>query len=75
MSARRLTYGQRALIHQNPAAKLLLHIMERKNSNLAVSVDVTKSKDFLTIIDTVGPFVCLIKASVLCAVSVTILIV
>ncbi|KAG5648969.1 dihydroorotate dehydrogenase [Asterophora parasitica] len=30
--------------------------MERKQSNLAVSVDVTKTKDFLAIIDVVGPF-------------------
>lgn len=57
------TYGQRALKHSNPAAKLLLETMERKKSNLSVSVDVTKSKDFLSIIDVVGPFICLIKAS------------
>lgn len=38
--------------------------MERKKSNLAVSVDVTKSKDFLAIVDAVGPFVCLIKTHV-----------
>ncbi|KAK0242630.1 humps family-domain-containing protein [Armillaria nabsnona] len=58
----RQTYGQRASKHSNPAAKLLLETMERKKSNLAVSVDVTKSKDFLAIVDAVGPFVCLIKA-------------
>ncbi|KAK7060536.1 orotidine 5'-phosphate decarboxylase [Paramarasmius palmivorus] len=50
------TYGQRAEKHANPAARLLLQTMERKKSNLAVSVDVTKSKDFLAIIDAVGPF-------------------
>ncbi|KAK0468214.1 humps family-domain-containing protein [Desarmillaria tabescens] len=55
----RQTYGQRASKHSNPAAKLLLDTMERKKSNLAVSVDVTKSKDFLAIIDAVGPFVCI----------------
>jgi orotidine-5'-phosphate decarboxylase len=36
--------------------------MERKKTNLAVSVDVTKTEDFLAIIDVVGPYVCLIKA-------------
>lgn len=60
--AYRQSYGRRALDQKNPAAKLLLETMERKKSNLAVSVDVTKSKDFLAIIDAVGPFVCLIKA-------------
>lgn len=36
--------------------------MERKKSNLAVSVDLTKSADFLVVLDAVGPYVCLIKA-------------
>ncbi|KAF8897635.1 Orotidine 5'-phosphate decarboxylase [Infundibulicybe gibba] len=56
------SYAQRAKNHANPAAKLLLETMERKRTNLAVSVDVTKSDEFLAIIDRVGPFVCLIKA-------------
>ncbi|KAJ7129546.1 orotidine-5'-monophosphate decarboxylase [Mycena epipterygia] len=59
------TYAQRALHHKNPAAKLLLEIIDRKNTNLAVSVDVASAKDFLKIIDVVGPFVCLIKAIIL----------
>lgn len=58
-----LTYSQRAARHKNPAAKLLLETIERKRSNLAVSVDVTKSNDFLAIIGAVGPLVCLIKVN------------
>jgi len=58
-----LTYSRRAVCHKNPAAKLLLEIIERKKSNLAVSVDVTKTDDFLAIIDAVGPLVCLIKVN------------
>jgi hypothetical protein len=58
------TYNERAKKHSNKAAKALLEIMEEKQSNLSVSVDVTKSKDFLDIIEAVGPHVCLIKASV-----------
>ena len=56
------TYGDRAEHAINPTAKLLLHIIERKKTNLAVSVDVTISIDFLSIIEAVGPYVCLIKA-------------
>ncbi|KAG6869283.1 dihydroorotate dehydrogenase [Termitomyces sp. T159_Od127] len=56
ISPREKTYAQRALQHTNPAAKILLETMERKKSNLAVSVDVTKTRDFLAIIDAVGPF-------------------
>ncbi|KAF9008971.1 Orotidine 5'-phosphate decarboxylase, partial [Cyathus striatus] len=64
MSSQRLTYAQRASRHENPAAKALLDTIERKKSNLAVSVDVTKSADFLTVIDAVGPYVCLVKTHI-----------
>jgi orotidine-5'-phosphate decarboxylase len=60
--ALRQSYSQRAAQFANPAARQLLEIMAKKNTNLAVSVDVTNTKDFLRIIDMVGPFVCLIKA-------------
>jgi hypothetical protein len=63
MAAYLNTYADRAKNHTNPAAKALLETIERKQSNLCVSVDVTSSKDFLSIIDTVGPYVSLIKAS------------
>jgi len=56
------TYGDRAEDATNPTAKLLLQTMERKKTNLAVSVDVTSSNDFLGILEAVGPYVCLIKA-------------
>lgn len=56
-----LTYGKRAELYINPAAKDLLNVMERKKSNLCVSVDVTSKESLLKIIDTVGPYVCLIK--------------
>ena len=59
-----LTYAQRAARHKNPAAKALLETIERKHSNLCVSVDVTKQVDFLRIIDVVGPYVCLVKVRV-----------
>ena len=63
MAAHLNTYVNRAKTQVNPAAKELLETVERKKSNLCVSVDVTSSKDFLAIIETVGPYVCLIKAS------------
>jgi len=63
MAAYLNTYANRANTQINPAAKELLETIERKQSNLCVSVDVTSSKDFLAIIDAVGPYVSLIKAS------------
>lgn len=58
------TYAQRAGNISNPAAKQLLETMERKKSNLCVSVDVTKCSDFISVIDAVGPYVALIKVGV-----------
>lgn len=63
MSVYQQTYARRAEKHANPAAKALLETIERKKSNLCVSVDVSKQADFLRIIDVVGPYVCLIKVS------------
>lgn len=63
LPAYKKSYGERAKNATNPTAKLLLQTMERKKSNLAVSVDVTSSSDFLAIIEAVGPYVCLIKAN------------
>ncbi|OCB90879.1 orotidine-5'-monophosphate decarboxylase [Sanghuangporus baumii] len=56
-----LTYGERAARHSNPAARSLLETIERKRSNLCVSVDVSKKANFLSVIDAVGPYACLIK--------------
>jgi orotidine-5'-phosphate decarboxylase len=58
------TYAQRAEKFSNAAARQLLETMERKKSNLCVSVDVTKRSDFISVIDTVGPYVALIKVGV-----------
>nr|BAN13557.1 orotidine 5'-phosphate decarboxylase [Cyathus stercoreus] len=65
MPSQLLTYAQRASRHTNPAAKALLETIERKKSNLAVSVDVTKSADFLTVVDAVGPYICLTHVDII----------
>lgn len=59
-----LTYAQRSALHANPAAKQLLGIMERKKTNLCVSVDVTKKASLLAIVDAVGSSVCLVKTHI-----------
>ncbi|TFK55989.1 orotidine-5'-monophosphate decarboxylase [Heliocybe sulcata] len=58
------TYGHRANNHPNAAARQLLETIDRKKTNLCVSVDVTRKADFLAIIDLVGPFSCLVKTHV-----------
>lgn len=62
MSAYKQTYEQRASKFTNPAAKALLETIVRKQSNLCVSVDVSKTADFLAVVDVCGPYVSLVKA-------------
>ncbi|KDQ20750.1 hypothetical protein BOTBODRAFT_151636 [Botryobasidium botryosum FD-172 SS1] len=58
------TYAARAEGYANPAARSLLELMDRKKTNLCVSVDVTRKSSLLRIIDAVGPSVCLVKTHI-----------
>lgn len=58
------TYGARAAAHPNPTARRLLEIMDRKKTNLCVSVDVTKSADVLEVVRRVAPAVCMVKVRI-----------
>jgi orotidine-5'-phosphate decarboxylase len=57
------SYTERAKQHPNACARSLFELMERKQSNLSVAVDVTTKKELLAIADAVGPFVCVLKVS------------
>jgi len=58
------TYAERASSQSNPAAKRLLELMDRKQTNLCVSVDVTTTQEVLEIVKAIGPKVCMVKVSV-----------
>ncbi|KAG8857140.1 orotidine 5'-phosphate decarboxylase [Serendipita sp. 405] len=58
------TYLERSKAHTNPAAKKLLEIMDRKQSNLCLSIDVTKKENLLKIVDAVGDALCLVKTHI-----------
>lgn len=58
------TYASRATRQPNPAAKALLKCIDRKQTNLCVSVDVTNKQDLLDVCDAVGPNVCLVKTHI-----------
>ncbi|CAG7848844.1 Orotidine 5'-phosphate decarboxylase; AltName: Full=OMP decarboxylase; Short=OMPDCase; Short=OMPdecase; AltName: Full=Uridine 5'-monophosphate synthase; Short=UMP synthase [Serendipita indica DSM 11827] len=45
------TYGERSKNYTNPAARRLLEIMDRKKSNLCLSIDVTTTEKILNIVD------------------------
>jgi orotidine-5'-phosphate decarboxylase len=64
-------YSARLAAHSNPAARALLECIERKQSNLCVSVDVSTKAQVLEVVDAVGPSVCLIKVRFCRSVSCT----
>ena len=55
------TYAARAKKHKNPLAKQLLELVERKQTNLCLSIDVTKSEELLRIVEAAAPYVCVVK--------------
>ncbi|WRT69853.1 orotidine 5'-phosphate decarboxylase [Kwoniella shivajii] len=56
-----LPYSERIQLHTNPTAKRILEIMDRKKTNLAVSVDVTTAEEALEVVRRVGESVCMVK--------------
>ena len=55
------TYASRASLHPNPTAKRTLETVERKKSNLCVSVDMTTAAEALEVVRRVGASVCMVK--------------
>lgn len=58
------SYSQRAETHASPVAQRILRLMDEKKSNLCASVDVSTTKEFLELIDKLGPYICLVKTHI-----------
>ncbi|XP_001641238.3 uridine 5'-monophosphate synthase isoform X2 [Nematostella vectensis] len=61
---RDLSFLKRLEMSSNPVAKKVFKIMHSKETNLAVSVDLTKSGNILNLVNQVGPHVCIVKTHV-----------
>ncbi|XP_032385511.1 uridine 5'-monophosphate synthase [Etheostoma spectabile] len=60
-----LSYADRAKQpNVHPLASKLLKTMEKKQSNLCVSADVTSSEELLQLADSLGPIICMLKTHV-----------
>ncbi len=59
-----LRYSSRAKFCTNHTGKVLLELMERKQTNLAIAADVTTSAELLKIASTLGTEICVLKTHI-----------
>lgn len=59
-----LTYEERSQYCQNPTGIKLFQLMAEKKTNLAISLDVTKSADLIHLADLLGPEICILKTHI-----------
>jgi len=59
-----LSYGERAQYCTNDTAKKLFELIERKQTNLAVSPDVTTKAEFLSLAEAVADEICIFKSHI-----------
>lgn len=64
LTMRKHSYLHRSTLCQNPMAKKLFALMEHKQTNLALSADVTSSITLLRLAETAGPEICLLKTHI-----------
>src|SRR3990167_8030387 len=64
MIASRLSYAERANYCIAPIAKRLLQLMQEKETNLALSADVTSASQLLQLADQLGPEICMLKTHI-----------
>ncbi len=60
----KLPFGKRAEFAQHQLTKELFLLMERKKTNLVHNPDVTTKKEFLKLVDAVGPHICMLKTHI-----------
>ncbi|KAK6461656.1 orotidine-5'-phosphate decarboxylase [Scheffersomyces coipomensis] len=58
------SYTARAKVHASPVAQRLFNLMDSKKTNLCASVDVKTTEELLTLVDRLGPYICLVKTHI-----------
>lgn len=59
-----LSYEARSETHSAPVVKKLLNIIVAKKSNLCASLDVTTTEELLSLVEKLGPHICLLKTHI-----------
>lgn len=59
-----LSYIERAQLCTNPSACRLLELMEDKQTNLAIAADVTTQEELLSLAESIGSLICVLKIHV-----------
>lgn len=60
----KLSYEKRAAKHPSGIARRLLNLMARKQTNLCASVDVKTTDELLKLVETMGPYLAMVKTHV-----------
>ncbi|MHB1948143.1 MAG: orotidine-5'-phosphate decarboxylase [Gammaproteobacteria bacterium] len=64
MKKHHLRYSERATFCKNALAKKLLHLLDNKKTNLALSADVMKAEELLALADKIGPEIGVLKTHI-----------
>lgn len=59
-----MSYSERAKVAKSEVARSLLRIMDMKKTNLCLAADLTKSDEIFNLVQSVGPYICLLKTHV-----------
>ncbi len=58
------SYSDRAKLTKHSLGKDLLELLDKKQTNLGVALDVTSCKEFLKIANEIGPHICILKTHI-----------
>jgi uridine monophosphate synthetase len=59
-----MSFADRANVAKSETSRALFKIMDMKKTNLCLAADLTKTEEILNLVESVGPFICLLKTHV-----------